>query len=780
MRNLPIAYGNSCQAKLWSNKTITWDALCEKLKTTIRTTDTVEEYPKMKKADKEAAKDKGGFVGGKLRDNRRKIETVACRSMLTLDVDHAEVGFIEKFTEGCSYAAVLYTTHGHTPEAPRVRILLPLTADISADKYAALARFFADEWGIDQFDECSYKPNQLMYWPTTPSNGEYICRTVEGDWLDADAYLEKHPDWRDCSLLPTSSRESTVRESAKKPQEDPLTKPGTVGVFCRAYGISAAIEKFLPDVYTPSVVEGRFDYIPGEGCAGVVIYDDKFAYSHHATDPACGKLVNAFDLVRIHRFGNDDGKKSFTDMCEFAMQDDAVKLLAMEEKLAQAETDFAVTDTDWMTRLHYQPRTGILENSVYNLNLILNNDPDFANFAFNELANRIQITGPLPWERPEGNMFWRDADTAQLKSIIDIRYLPFSSRNHDVAFTKAADDRHFHPVRDYLNSLPEWDGIERVEDLFIRYLQADDTPYVRAVTRKTFAAAVARVYVPGIKFDCVPVLDGDQGIGKSTIVKDLVTSEYYSETLSLTDMDDKSGAEKLQGFWAVEIGELAGMKKADIEKVKAFLSTCDDKYRPSYGKVVESHPRQCIIIATVNGERGYLRDITGNRRFWIIKLHQKKQKKTWDFTPEYRAQFWAEAKEIWKSGEKLYLEGDLLEAAEEAQQSAMEVDERLGMVEEYLNAMLPDDWADMDLFQRRNFLQGSEFGMPEHKGVHRRTEVSNAEIWCECYGKSLQELKPTDSYSIAALMAQLPNWERTTSIKRQPIYGRQRLYKKTT
>lgn len=780
MRNLPIAYGNSCQAKLWSNKTITWDALCEKLKTTIRTTDTVEEYPKMKKADKEAAEDKGGFVGGKLRDNRRKIETVACRSMLTLDVDHAEVGFIEKFTEGCSYAAVLYTTHGHTPEAPRVRILLPLTADISADKYAALARFFADEWGIDQFDECSYKPNQLMYWSTTPSNGEYICRTVEGDWLDADAYLEKHPDWKDCSLLPTSSRESTVRESAKKPQEEPLTKPGTVGVFCRAYGISAAIEKFLSDVYTPSVVEGRFDYIPGEGCAGVVIYDDKFAYSHHATDPACGKLVNAFDLVRIHRFGNDDGKKSFADMCEFAMQDDAVKLLAMEEKLAQAETDFAITDTDWMTRLHYQPRTGILENSVYNLNLILNNDPDFANFAFNELANRIQITGPLPWERPEGNMFWRDADTAQLKSIIDIRYLPFSSRNHDVAFTKAADDRHFHPVRDYLNSLPEWDGIERVEDLFIRYLQADDTPYVRAVTRKTFAAAVARVYVPGIKFDCVPVLDGDQGIGKSTIVKDLVTSEYYSETLSLTDMDDKSGAEKLQGFWAVEIGELAGMKKADIEKVKAFLSTCDDKYRPSYGKVVESHPRQCIIIATVNGERGYLRDITGNRRFWIIKLHQKKQKKTWDFTPEYRAQFWAEAKEIWKSGEKLYLEGDLLEAAEEAQQSAMEVDERLGMVEEYLNAMLPDDWAEMDLFQRRNFLQGSEFGMPEHKGVHRRTEVSNAEIWCECYGKSLQELKPTDSYSIAALMAQLPNWERTTSIKRQPIYGRQRLYKKTT
>ena len=119
----------------------------------------------------------------------------------------------------------------------------------------------------------------------------------------------------------------------------------------------------------------------------------------------------------------------------------------------------------------------------------------------------------------------------------------------------------------------------------------------------------------------------------------------------------------------------------------------------------------------------------------------------------------------------------MLEEAEKVQQSAMEVDERVGMVEEYLNRMLPDDWDSMDLFQRRNYLQGTEFGTPVHKGSELRSEVSNAEIWCECFGKSLQELKPTDSYSIAALMSQIPGWERTTTIKRQPIYGRQRLYK---
>lgn len=781
MRNLAIAYGNNRQAKTWVNKTITFDELKERLKVTIRTPESAEEYAKFNKAKRDAVKDHGGFVAGALKGGRRKVDTVELRSMVALDGDRIDKAFLENYEANAPYTSLLYTTHSSTDDAPRVRLVYPLTRDVTPEEFVAVSRYLAQMLGIDYFDECSYLPNQLMYWPSTPSNGSFVFLDVEKKWLDPDEVLAAHPEWTDPTRLPTSSRESRANTTASAKVQDPLDKEGAVGFFNRAFfPIGRAIEKYLSDVYEPTDNENRWHYIQSSSMAGVeIIEGGKFVYSHHAKDPAYLKLCNAFDLVRIHKFGDDDVKKSFNAMCELAMQDDEVKRIAMEEKLAQAEADFNASDGDWMTRLKYQPRTGSLENSVYNLNLILNNDPDFANFAFNELANRIQITGPLPWERPEGNMFWRDADTAQLKSIIDIRYLPFSSRNHDVAFTKAADDRHFHPVRDYLNSLSEWDGIERVEDLFIRYLQADDTPYVRAVTRKTFAAAVARVYVPGIKFDCVPVLDGDQGIGKSTIVKDLVTSEYYSETLSLTDMDDKSGAEKLQGFWAVEIGELAGMKKADIEKVKAFLSTCDDKYRPSYGKVVESHPRQCIIIATVNGERGYLRDITGNRRFWIIKLHQKKQKKTWDFTPEYRAQFWAEAKEIWKSGEKLYLEGDLLEAAEAAQQSAMEVDERVGMVEEYLNTRLPNDWADMDLFQRRNFLQGSEFGMPDHKGVALRTEASNAEIWCECFGKTLQELKPSDSYNIATLMAQIPGWQRTTSIKRQPIYGRQRLYQYT-
>ena len=781
MRDLAIAYGNSRQAKKWVNKTVKFDDLKERLKVTIRTTESAEEYAKMNKAQRDAAKDHGGFVGGVLKGGRRTIDAVELRSMIALDGDRITKEFLDSYESVCPYNSVLYTTHSSTEEDPRVRLIFPLTRDVTPEEFVAVSRYVAQSLGIDYFDECSYQPNQLMYWPSSPQNGIFVFKETGGDWLDPDEILSAHPEWTDPTRLPTSSRESKANSVKQQKVQDPLAKDGVVGLFNRVYfPIQLALEAFLSDVYEPTYNENRWHLIESHSMAGVEIKEDRFVYSHHAKDPAYLRLCNAFDIVRVHKFGDLDDKDSFRAMCDFAMQIDEVKLAAANEKLSEAKADFAtVGDDDWKKRLRYQPRTSLLENSVYNLNLILSNDPDFKNFAFNEMANRIQITGPLPWERPKGNSFWRDADTAQLKSIIDIRYLPFSSRNHDVAFTKIADDRHFHPVRDYLDNLPAWDGVKRVEDLFIRYLKADDTEYVRTVTRKTFAAAVARIYVPGTKFDCVPVLDGDQGIGKSTIVKDLVTPDYYSETLSLTDMDDKSGAEKLQGFWVVEIGELAGMKKADIEKVKAFLSTSDDKYRPSYGKVVESHPRQCIIIATVNGERGYLRDITGNRRFWIIKLHQKKTRKKWHFTEEFRQQFWAEAKEIWKAGETLYLEGDVLEEAEKAQRGAMEADERVGMIEEYLNTALPDDWAEMDLFARKSYLSGNEFGQPEHDGKTLRTEVSNAEIWCECFGKSLQELKPSDSYGIAAMMAQVPGWERTSIVRRQPIYGRQRIYQRT-
>jgi predicted P-loop ATPase len=783
MHEYKVAFGNSRQAKFWTNKTISFDDLCSRLETPSRTSESASEYKRMPKPKRDAIKDKGGFVAGHLKANRRKAENVSCRSMLVYDLDDASPEFTAELKKNIPHYGAAYSTHSHTPESPRIRVILPTARDMTPDEHNAVSRFTAQDLGIlEMTDPCSFEANQVMYWPSCPMDGEYLFVRLEGDLVDPDKVLAAHPEWKDCSLLPTTPKESSAKKPVSAKQKDPLSKDGTVGLFCRAYTIEEAIEKFLPDVYEPAAnFEDRYTYKAGESTAGLVIYETgKFAYSHHATDPAYGKLMNAFDLVRIHKFPDDDPKRSFNEMAKFVMDQPEVKALAAEERLEEAKKTFdGEDDADsgdaWKQKLQYVPRTTILQNSVWNEMLILNNDPDLSGFAYNEMANRVQVVGKVPWERPSDNVFWRDADSAQMKALIDVRYVAFSDRNHGVAFTKVADDRRFHPVRDYLDHLPEWDGIPRVDSLFIDHLQADDTKYVRAVTRKTLSAAVARIYHPGTKFDTVPVLDGAQGIGKSTIWRLLAGDEYFSDALSLTDMNDKSGAEKLQGFWIIEIGELVGMRKADIEKVKSFLSTSDDKYRPSYGKVVESHPRQCVVVATVNGERGYLRDITGNRRFWIVKCRQTESAVHWRIDKEVRDQIWAEAKHYFEAGEKLYLEGDLLAEAEDAQRGAMEADERQGLVEDYLEKKLPENWKSMDLYQRREFLAGD---ITSEKGTVERTEASNAEIWCECFGRNIADLKPTDSYAIAALMAQVDGWERTEQRKKIHLYGQQRIYRK--
>lgn len=772
MRELKIAVANTRKAKTWNNRVTTWEAFVERLSTTQKTIETIEEFLAMRRGEQDEIKDVGGYVMGHLKQGKRRAGSVLCRSCVTLDMDFATPGIMEHVRKKLPYKGCAYGTHKYTPDKPRLRQVYPLSRDVTEEEYEPIARMLAKLVGMDYFDDSTYEANRLMYWPSTPSNVEYYFEAWDGELVDPDKILAMYDDWRDISTWPTSSRQSAVMKQTIKRQADPLTKDGIVGVFCRTYDIREVIEHFLSDLYEPSAMEGRYDYIPGEGSAGVQIFDDKFVFSHHATDPAYGKLLNGFDLVRIHRFEEDDSAASFKAMAEFATSQDEVKQTIAAEREEAARMDFG--DDDWKMHLRYGRNEG-LENSVWNLLLILRNDPAYANFAYNEMARMIEVTGPVTWERPDGNRYWLDSDTDGLKSELDIHYTCFSTRNHDVAFSRVAMERRFNPLRDYLDGLPAWDGVERIPELLIRYMKADDTEYVRTVTKKTFTAAVARIYQPGIKFDCMLVLDGEQGIGKSTLFKELAGEEYFSDSLQLSDMDSKAAAEKIQGFWICEIAELAGMKKADIEKVKSFLSSSDDKFRPSYGKTVESHPRQGIMVASVNGDRGYLRDITGNRRFWVVKLHQTEQVKTFEFSEEDRDQIWAEAKHYFQAGEKLYLEGALVEDAAEVQRDAMEEDERQGMVEVYLETLLPENWNDMDLYARRAYLHNID-DPTITRGSMRRETVSNVEIWCECYCKPLSDLKPSDSYAIMALMEKVDGWRRSKTRKRMPIYGQQRVY----
>ena len=600
-----LSIGNSRMDKKWNLAEMELSEFRDRISQTRRTAETVEQYRKLGKAKQDDIKDVGGFVLGTLKDGRRKKDCVLTRSGLSLDMDYATPDIIEQIEMFFSFQCYIFSTHKHTPEKPRLRLIIPLAREVTPDEYCAVARKVADEIGIELFDDTTYEPSRLMYWPSTSSDGEFIFHEITGTLLDPDAELAKYHDWHNTAEWPVSKRQQTIVNRDIKKQADPLEKPGMVGAFCRTYSITDAIDTFLQDVYKHSSMSGRYDYIPADSQAGVVIYEDRFAYSHHATDPACGKLMNAFDVVRIHKFGLQDAKAdedtdpaklpSFKAMQEFVLQDNRVKVQLAKERNQAAQTEFEseLDDEDWQTVLELD-KQGKVKDTLTNIAAILRHDPQLQNIVYNEFKCMVDVIGDLPWKQVKPG--WGDTDISCAKLYFERVYGIWSpTKFKDALLAVVSAERLYHPIKEYFETL-QWDGTERVDTLLIDYLGAEDTQYVRAVTRKTLAAAVARVYEPGIKFDSILVLNGPQGIGKSTLFT-LLGKQWYSDSLSITDMKDKTAAEKLQGYWILELGELAGMKKVDVETMKSFVTRTDDKFRQSYGVVVESHPVPASSLA---------------------------------------------------------------------------------------------------------------------------------------------------------------------------------------
>lgn len=786
-----IAVGNSRMDKKWKNKDMSWDDFKQKCSQTIRTTETVAEYRKMSKPAQDNAKDVGGFVGGALKQGKRKNGFVDGRSMLTLDLDHAVPEVWDAVTMLFDFKCLMYSTHKHTPEAPRVRLIIPLSREVSAEEYAPVSRMVAKDIGMEMVDDTCHEAARLMYWPSTSSDGVFLFESQDGPMLNPDDILARYKDWHDTSEWPMSSRQSEIVKRTIAKQADPLEKEGMVGAFCRAYSIQEAIDTFIPDIYKPSAMAGRYDYIPADSSAGVVIYDDKFAYSHHATDPACGQLMNAFDAVRIHKYGALDDKAkpdtapskmpSFKAMVDFAIKDEKVKLQLAKERERQAADDFDDgNDVNWQTKLELDKNGGISE-SLTNFVTILRYDQRLHEIAYNEHSCGISIRDAelLPWDQLK--LGWSDADLASLTAYLDRVYHIFSPSKLKNALLTITAERSFHPIKEYLEGLPAWDGKKRLETLLIDYLGAEDSSYVRAVTRKTLVAAVARVYEPGIKFDTVLVLSGPQGIGKSMFFAKL-GGIWFSDSLTISDMRDKTGAEKLQGFWIMEIGEMNGIKKVEVETVKSFASRQDDKFRVAYGTVVESHPRQCVICGTSNSQH-FLRDVTGNRRFWPVQVTGESSLHPWNMDKPLLEQIWAEALTLYNAGEELILKGNDAEMAAEKQQEALENDDREGLVREYLDKLLPADWAKLSLSEKRMYLAGDEFTTQNRAGVAPRDKVCNLEIWAECFGREPANIRKQDSYELNAIMAKLDGWKRYDGNKSGKLsfkdYGSQIAYVRT-
>lgn len=796
---MKISIGKSRTQKTWKNQNISWEEFCKRVKTTNRTAETVEEYKQLPKMSQDNIKDVGGFVGGHLKEGRRKKGSVICRSLITLDMDYGRENIIDEISLLFDFKCCIYSTHKHTKENPRLRLIIPLSRDVSEEEYEPVARMVSKEIGMDLFDNSTYEASRLMYWPSTSADGEFVFEEMEGKQLDPDVYLEKYKDYKNISTYPMSVRERDKVKKSLDKQEDPLLKDNLVGTFCRTYTITQAIEEFLSEVYSQSAVMGRYDYIPATSAAGVVIYNDKFAYSHHSTDPASGKLLNAFDMVRIHKFGHLDERRnsqeeklpSYDAMCNFVINDKKTKLQLSKERNEKAMEEFKNDETfnlekfeneedcGWTCQLELNKK-GEIKDTLDNLVLIIKNDENLKNIVYNCHKNGIEAKGSLPW--PQIKSGWNEGDNASLKVYISKKYKLYSPKKTKDALDSVVRLRAYHPIKEYLENLPPWDNVPRVDNLLIDYFGAENNSYSKAVIRKTLLAAVKRVYNPGTKFDYVLILNGPQGVGKSTFFSKL-GGKWFSDSLTITDMKDKSGAEKLQGYWILELGELVGIRKTDVETVKSFLSRVDDKYRMSYGIQVESHPRQCIIVGSTNAEDGFLRDITGNRRFWPVKISGKSKKKPWQITEEDVEQIWAEVLVYGEKGEGLELEGEDRDMAANEQSSAMESDEREGIVRDYLDRLLPKNWDKMNLYERRNFLRGEDFGGIKEEGTEVRTMVSNMEIWCECFGNDAAKMRAVDSYGVSAIMKKIEGWKRFTGnnngSKVLPIYGRQRCYERT-
>ncbi len=792
-RQIEISVGMSRMDTNWRRQLITLSELYAQLKAVKRSPETFDEYNRMTKQQQGTLKDVGGFVAGQLNSGHRKADAVTGRDIITLDMDS-----IKPYGAGevlatlaemkCGYC--VYSTRSHCPSRPRLRVLLPLDRTVSPDEYEAIARKLAQRIGIEMCDPSTFEPSRLMYWSSCCSDGEFICESADAPLTCADDVLAQYNNWHDYQEWPQVPGHSVDYHKLAVKQGDPCAKAGIVGAFNRVFDIPAAMDEFLPGIYTECGTN-RYTYTGGSSVGGAVLYDDgKFLYSHHATDPCSGRLVNAFDLVRLHKFGERDEDAaqntpvvklpSYVAMSELASSNRAVSGLLIREQRERAKADLVDVsdsadagesdnngdddDDSWEHLLDADKHTGHAKPTINNILIILEHDAAIrGGFANNRFDGFTEVLRPLPWNSEWCNAdgkrrVWSDTDVDGLYWYMEKTYFMTKTKSIDSAVSIYTERHSFNELQSYLDGLT-WDGAHRLDTVFIDYLGAADNEYSRTVTRKMLTAAVARAMQPGCKFDNMLIFIGKQGRNKSMIINKL-SKGWLND--SIRTFEGKEAAEQIKGVWLVEIAELDAFRRSDVSRVKQFLSLQSDRYRAAYGRNVQDVPRSCVFFGTCNNTQ-FLTDMTGNRRFWpmnIDKIPRKKSVKD-DLTDYEIDQIWAEAKLRWQLGEPLYLDDDIQRIAEEEQEAHLELSPKTDMVLDFLDKPIPDNWSEWDLNRRRDFWAGAVQGGQDIHLVQRRY-VTATEIWQELFNGSVRDMKRADTREINDIIRHTGEWESQT------------------
>lgn len=777
-KELIISVGRSRKETDWKQQCIMWSAFISKLSQPVESTETLAEYKAMHKAQQDELKDVGGYVGGVLEGSRRRGGSVKSRCLVTLDMDNIPPGGTEDILRrvgglGCAYA--VSSTRKHESAAPRLRVIIPTDRNLTADEYEPAARKLAQIIGIDFCDSTTFQTERFMFWPSRCRGAEYVFVYSDAGFIQADWLLNQYQDWHNAQEWPQALGEVQRFNRNHKRQQNPREKDGLIGAFCRIYDVPGAMEAFLPGAYEPCG-EDRYTYTAGSTTGGAVLYDNgDFLFSNHATDPAGGRLCNAYDLVRIHKFGRlDDEAKPDTpsnklpsnaEMLKFAA---ALEDVRLEQARAAFRQDPLQENDEWLKQLEWDGSR--LVRSAKNIMLVLENDPRLGGkLCYDQFSEKITVQGAMPWNAETKKRELTDSDMAGLRVFLETEYGLTGKEKIQDAFDTLLHKNATHAVRDYLDSL-KWDGVPRLDRVLIDYLGAEDSPYVRKVTRKMFCAGVARIYEPGIKYDYLVVLIGAQGAGKSTLAR-IMGVDWFTDSLKVIDMRDKTGAEKLLGVWVVEIPEMDGFSKVDSATVKSFISAVSDRFRPAYGRFTVNRPRQSIMIGTCN-TKNFLVDETGNRRFLPVDIGAVRPAKSvfTDLKPVI-GQIWAEAAAYWKAGESLYPDAEMEKAAKEQQEAHMQEDPREGMIAEFLKKPIPVDWYSKDLQARRMYITG---GAAYQGEIMERRRICAAEIWVECFGYQLSTLTKRESRQINAILAHLLKDWKPDNTYFGAAYGRQR------
>jgi len=337
--------------------------------------------------------------------------------------------------------------------------------------------------------------------------------------------------------------------------------------------------------------------------------------------------------------------------------------------VSHAAEQFKVVDrADWLARLARSEKTDLPLPVLDNVVSILRNDAGWDGvLGYDEMGGRVMKLKPPPFERERGEIGeWMDIDDARLEHWLATTYQlrRLSSDTLSKAVLLVADDNRYHEVRDYLNALV-WDKTERVKHWLFAYLGAEPSDYVQAVGMKWLVGAVARAMRPGCKVDNVLILEGEQGLGKSTTLKILFDPWFTDAAFELGSTD---GYQIMRGMWCVELAELDGFNRAEASRSKAFFTRTEDRYRNPYGRKPVTIPRTGVFAGSVN-HATYLKDDTGNRRYWPVRVADGKGVMDLDALRAERDQLWAEAMQLYKAGFEWWVrasEQSLYEAEQDA------------------------------------------------------------------------------------------------------------------